>query len=140
MSNQAEQFRALARLRQQRRQHAQRQVVAQQQVVEQMRGKIDQLQAFIDSPTSPLINGLALNNHAAYTQTLRQLAQWQQQQYLHAEQELAQRKLQLSTRHREEKQVEHYCQAIKEAEQSVQQQRDQKFCDELAALRFSRKG
>lgn len=133
------QLKALERLRQQRRVQCQQRVVEQQQRVERMRNKLDTLQHFIDSPKPSMASGLVLSNQEIYSQELRRLYQWQQQQYQCAEQELAQRNAQLIASHRQEKQLEHYCQAKTDAEEKRQQQHAQKLSDELAALRFSSK-
>jgi len=133
------QLKVLERLRQQRRAQCQQRVNAQLHQVEQMRSKLTTLQHFIDSPIPTMSNGLALRNHESYVQELRRLYQWQQQQCQAAEQTLAQRKAELIAYHRQEKQLEQYCQIVTKTQEKQQQQREQKFNDELAALRFSRK-
>ena len=134
-----EQLKSLERLRQQRRQQSQFKVIEQQQRVEQMRSKLDTLQYFINSPTPTLQGGLALKNHEIYTQDLRRLYQWQQQQLQAAEQELQQRKAQLSLSHLQEKQLEQHSDRMKKAEEESRQKSAQKQSDELATLRFGRK-
>ncbi|MBT0721896.1 hypothetical protein EFZ10_14470 [Tatumella sp. TA1] len=134
-----EQLKSLERLRQQRRQQSQYKVIEQQQRVEQMRSKLDTLQYFIDSPTPTLLGGLALKNHENYTQDLRRLYQWQQQQLQAAEQELLQRKAQLSLSHLQEKQLEQHSDRMRKAEEESRQKSAQKQSDELAMLRFGRK-
>lgn len=133
------QLKALERLRLQRRTRCQQQVNAQLHHVQQMRNKLNTLQHFIDSPIPSMSNGLALRNHENYVQELRRLYQWQQQQCQSAEQELARRQAQLIASHRQEKQLEQYCQGVTETREKQQQQQDQKVNDDVAALRFGRK-
>ncbi|WP_241608387.1 flagellar FliJ family protein [Rosenbergiella australiborealis] len=133
------QLKALERLRRQRRQQCQRLVIEQQQHVQQMTQKLSQLQNFIDTPTPTVTTALALGNQEAYTQALRHVWQWQQQQCQQAEQELQQRKARLNESHLQEKQLEHYCLATTLSAAKADQRQAQKHSDELAALRFSRK-
>ena len=133
------QLKALERLRLQRRTECQQQVNAQLHHLQQMRNKLNTLQHFIDSPIPSMSNGLALRNHENYVQELRRLYQWQQQQCQSAEQELARRQAQLIASHRQEKQLEQYCQVLTKTRERQQQQQDQKVNDDVAALRFSRK-
>ncbi|GAA0495445.1 hypothetical protein GCM10009414_00600 [Tatumella terrea] len=132
-------LKTLERLRRQQLQQCQQRVNEQQAMLRGMQSKIHTLQSFLQSPMTPVTQGLALRNQDNYARELRHLLRWQQQQHLAAEQELARRQTALLESHLQYKRLESYGHELARSELQQQRRQEQKSTDALAALRFARK-
>ena len=132
-------LKTLERLRRQQLQQCQQRVNEQQAMLRGMQSKIHTLQSFLQSPMTPVTQGLALRNQDNYARELRNLVRWQQQQHLAAEQELARRQTALLESHLQYKRLESYGHELARSELQQQRRQEQKSTDALAALRFARK-
>ena len=132
-------LKTLERLRRQQLQQCQQRVNEQQAMLRGMQSKIHTLQSFLQSPMTPVTQGLALRNQDNYARELRHLLRWQQQQHLAAEQELARRQTALLESHLQYKRLESYGHELARSELQQQRRQEQKSTNALAALRFARK-